>query len=367
MIEDSEEDQSERTESPRGTQRKQDEASEQVREPGDALRTLARQAEQFRVPDDTLRKLARQAEQFRVPDDTLRKLAAISSRLPLPAVEAADAPAGAAPRDRSAAELTARRAAISDLVERSQAAVLRPPAPPDPGRARPADKGLTGHAPPGPGWLSSRDGRRVRRSIREAKSLDLLILAADIRRSTILMKETVDAYKYASILGDFIEKARQEIWQHGGLFDKFTGDGLLAFWTYAPSGRDAVIRKALNATQDILVLFHDVTLPQFLRESSAFPGGLGISVGLDIGSATLVSMADQLTVVGPPVVGAVRMVNTGDSPWETVANVHLGAHLETLVARGDLRGVTVTSDWRTTKEYEEQLAYVVEFTDLVLE
>ena len=86
-------------------------------------------------------------------------------------------------------------------------------------------------------------------------------------------------------------------------------------------------------------------------------------MGLDAGPGYLVKIADELTVVGSPVVGAVRMVTAAALPQEIVANVYLG---ERLHAGQDgvyeALGVTVTREFRPTKEYPRgQEVYALTF------
>ena len=50
-----------------------------------------------------------------------------------------------------------------------------------------------------------------------------VILSADIRKSTFLMKEAEDLAEYARVMTMFIEQARTIIGARGGWFDKFMG------------------------------------------------------------------------------------------------------------------------------------------------
>jgi len=76
-------------------------------------------------------------------------------------------------------------------------------------------------------------------------------------------------------------------------------------------------------------------------------------------------MPEDPTVVGLPVVGAVRMVNAAD-PWETLLNVHLGELIRKGIDGGDYDDVEVLLVNRTTKEYEDQVAYRVLFRELLI-
>jgi class 3 adenylate cyclase len=90
---------------------------------------------------------------------------------------------------------------------------------------------------------------------------------------------------------------------------------------------------------------------------------VGLSIGLDAGPGFLVQIAGELTVVGPPVVGAVRMVTAAAGPQEIVANVYLGEHLhDEQDGIYEALGMTATRESRPTKEYPRgQEVYALTF------
>jgi len=177
------------------------------------------------------------------------------------------------------------------------------------------------------------------------------------------MKEAADSYEFASILGDFVERARQTIWDEGGLFDKFTGDGFLAYWSPTASTRKSTLRSILRVVEHLHQEFRDRFIPLLRANSQNFPETLvGLGIGLDDGNAFPVAIADDPTIVGPAVVGAVRMVKQAGS-GETWANVHLGSYLEEIEGAGSLPGIAVVRLPVVTKEYEAQTAYALKFSD----
>ena len=88
-------------------------------------------------------------------------------------------------------------------------------------------------------------------------------------------------------------------------------------------------------------------------------------MGLAAGPGYLVKIADELTVVGSPVVGAVRMVTAASLPQEIVANVYLGERLrDGQDGVYEALGVRVTRELRPTKEYPKgQEVYALTFAD----
>jgi class 3 adenylate cyclase len=119
----------------------------------------------------------------------------------------------------------------------------------------------------------------------------------------------------------------------------------------------------VHAANELVDLFHRRVLEDFRANTRNLSAGVGLSMGLDAGPGYLVKIADELTIVGPPVVGAVRMVTAASQPQEIVANVFLGERLrdEQDGAYGAL-GVTVTRQFRPTKEYPKgQEVYALTF------
>jgi class 3 adenylate cyclase len=139
---------------------------------------------------------------------------------------------------------------------------------------------------------------------------------------------------------------------------KFTGDGFLAYWIVQPGPPDEYEGRFVQTAGDIvhtahvlIELFHRRVLEDFRSNSRNLSGGVGLSMGLDAGPGYLVKIADELTVVGAPVVGAVRMV-TAALPREILANVYLGERLRDEQDRAyEALGVSVAREFRPTMEY----------------
>lgn len=189
--------------------------------------------------------------------------------------------------------------------------------------------------------------------------LHMFVMAADIRESTMLMKEAVKFERFAFVMDKFVSSVRQGITKRGGWFDKFTGDGFLAYWIVQSASKEEYdeqfVQAAGNMTHTahtLVDLFHRRVLEDFRANSRNLSGGVGLSMGLDAGPGHLVQIAGELTVVGPPVVGAVRMVTAAERPREIIANVYLGEHLhDHQDGVYEALGVTATREYRPTKEY----------------
>jgi class 3 adenylate cyclase len=216
---------------------------------------------------------------------------------------------------------------------------------------------LVGHAPQD--WEERFDRDGLLDAIIDTTPLQMFVMAADIRESTLLMKEAVRFEEFARIMDKFVSAVRSGIGTPGGWFDKFTGDGFLAYWIVRESSREAYQRRFVEAAgnlahtaHELIELFHRRVLEDFRRNSRNLSDGVGLSIGLDAGPGFLVEIAGELTVVGPPVVGAVRMVDAASRPQEIFANVYLGQHLhDGQDGVYEALGMSASRESRPTKEY----------------
>jgi class 3 adenylate cyclase len=228
---------------------------------------------------------------------------------------------------------------------------------------------LESHAPPD--WEERFRKDELLDAVIDHEPIQMFVMAADIRESTMLMKEAVRFELFARTMDKFVSAVRGGIGTPGGWFDKFTGDGFLAYWIVQSTPEEKEYQRRFveaagnlaHTAHELVDLFHRRVLEDFRRNSRNLSQGVGLSMGLDAGPGYLVQIAGELTLVGPPVVGAVRMVTAAAKPQEIVANVHLGEHLhDEQSGIYEALGMTATRESRPTKEYPKgQEVYALTF------
>jgi class 3 adenylate cyclase len=180
--------------------------------------------------------------------------------------------------------------------------------------------------------------------------MNAIVLAADIRSSTIVMREAINALRLADIVTEFVDAIGAALKKNRGWFDKFTGDGLLAYWIYNSNPPQGYFPELLYVSNLCLTFFRDIVVDELRGNTRNFPAEAGISLGIDAGQVNLVPVAGDLTIVGAPVVGAVRMATAATAKYETVVNGYLGSVL--YQDRGYYKAeFQIERDVRATKEY----------------
>ena len=153
---------------------------------------------------------------------------------------------------------------------------------------------LKPHAPPD--WEQRFRKTDLLDRVIDGEPFQMFVMAADIRESTTLMKEAVRFERFALVMDKFVTSVRRGIRSSGGWFDKFTGDGFLAYWVVQPAPPEKYEERFVQTagtmahTAHLLTdLFHRRVLEDFRSNSRNLSGGVGLSMGLDGGPGT----ADQ--------------------------------------------------------------------------
>jgi class 3 adenylate cyclase len=170
------------------------------------------------------------------------------------------------------------------------------------------------------GKLLSKPGPLVRRgSQTEDRACSAFVISVDLRKSTDLMLKIVpeSSGAYAKVLMELCERMRDAVKEEYGIFDKFTGDGVLAFFPQFFSGsRPDAAYRVIAAAERCHRLFEEyyerfwpslLTVPIPGSAEEVIPDSVGLGIGIDYGLVRLVNVGDELTIVGAPVVYACRM------------------------------------------------------------
>lgn len=160
------------------------------------------------------------------------------------------------------------------------------------------------------------ESEEFRRLFEESRSCNAVVIAVDIRRSTELMLKAKEPEVYARFITKLCGDLIAIILNNYGFFDKFTGDGILAFFPDFYSGEHAPY-WAMKAADEC----HKCFSSHYQANRNCFKSILldvGLGIGIDYGEAYLVKMRDGLTVIGTPVVYACRM--SGAKAGQTLLN-----------------------------------------------
>ncbi len=229
--------------------------------------------------------------------------------------------------------------------------------PPDPSPESVLEESFARHGPSDARRQLSRDGIQCL-STTGSTSINAAVVVGDLRMSGLLIREAVSAPLFARYLVGFTEAIRALAISFNGWFDKFTGDGFIAFWIYQIE--DEIVQHVPGFCRSVLPASQTL-IDNLKRNSRNFPIGVGLSIGVDAGPCELVRVGDTLTIIGSPIVGATRMV-AGARAGEALINVGLGAALERQKERLEGAGVRLSRRVVPTKEYPQgQEAYELEF------
>ena len=162
------------------------------------------------------------------------------------------------------------------------------------------------------------ESAEFQKSFLETHQCNAFVMSVDIRRSTELMSKARSPQQFADFMTILCTELERIIKENYGVFDKFTGDGVLAFFPDFYSGDDAGIFVVSVADQ-----CHKIFEEKYREFRNSFISvltGVGLGIGIDYGPSHLVQMAGGLTIVGAPVVYACRM--SGAPANTTLLNQH---------------------------------------------
>ncbi|MDF2856853.1 MAG: hypothetical protein K0Q87_2704 [Neobacillus sp.] len=173
-------------------------------------------------------------------------------------------------------------------------------------------------------YLSSEE---FRTNFNHGKETFAVVVSIDIRRSTELMLKAKSPTLYSDFITALSDKLSKIIIENFGIFDKFTGDGILAFFPEFYSGEEAILR-ALKASEECHMVFEE-HYKNCRNKFTVFIKDVGLGIGIDCGIVSIANTSSELTVVGIPVVYACRF--SGAKAGDTLLNIE--AHQRLLALR----------------------------------
>ncbi len=135
--------------------------------------------------------------------------------------------------------------------------------------------------------------------------INATVVSIDIRSSTQLMLNAKSPTDFFSFISDVSVSLSALVKSFGGVYDKFTGDGLLCFFPSFYSGKDHVY-LALMFAESCHKLFQRI-YDSHLDKFSVVKAGEGLGIGIDVGDTYLTFVNNEPTVIGTSVVYACRL------------------------------------------------------------
>ncbi|MDR3019276.1 MAG: hypothetical protein LBU66_00050 [Treponema sp.] len=131
------------------------------------------------------------------------------------------------------------------------------------------------------------------------------IISIDIRKSTELMLKAKNPLDFSMFITKLIDEMINIIEKNYGIIEKFTGDGLLAFFPEFYSENDCcsyAINSAIECHEMFIKNYHD-SYKHFI----ALPSNTGLSIGIDYGDIIIKAIKNSINIIGRPVVYACRL------------------------------------------------------------
>jgi class 3 adenylate cyclase len=183
--------------------------------------------------------------------------------------------------------------------------------------------------------------------IAQMSESDTIVVYADLRHSQQMMLYSDERANFAERLLGLIEETRQLVVGVGGVFDKFTGDGLVCYFSppvFNEVAMHAQLAKHGYATptgnhaatlcQPLVMFLRGFTtivdrhIAEWSSTLATVPcGGLGVGIGADIGQVRHESRAGYMVSIGLPIVLAARLCSAAKA-GETLINHRLKVLLE---------------------------------------
>ena len=133
----------------------------------------------------------------------------------------------------------------------------------------------------------------------------LVAMSIDIRKSTFYLENCIDTKYFVKLLEEINASIISIVEKYFGIINKFNGDGFIVFFPEFYSGKNFILLSLLCAKdiiESVKAIFNSNEEYYY-----KFPMLPGIGIGLDIGSADLLKVNQDVTYIGRCVVNACRI------------------------------------------------------------
>ena len=159
--------------------------------------------------------------------------------------------------------------------------------------------------------------------VEEAGRTPTIALVGDIRRSQDLMTYGKSPAGFSNRMVRFVETTRYTLEKYGALFDKFTGDGFIAYFN------ETICRAAatdyLNAFISFLAEYLEFAgqhFQEWTRQVKRLPvEPIGLALGADLGIISFQNLNQHLFAVGDAIVWASRLASAAGANEVLVNNL----------------------------------------------
>jgi len=147
----------------------------------------------------------------------------------------------------------------------------------------------------------------LERCVIRKKSVKSSVMSIDIRDSSELMTRT-SAKNYLNFITGLTLEFGRIITSHGGLVEKFTGDGILAYFPSVWSGNNGLYNCCLASTEchKFFDRYYKEKRKMFAID---FFETIGLGIGIDFGDIIIQIINGVVTIIGDTVVFACRFSN----------------------------------------------------------
>lgn len=162
--------------------------------------------------------------------------------------------------------------------------------------------------------------------IKNSLKIESFVVCIDIRNSTKLMINALDHKVFVDFISNVVTNFKEKIIDNHGIFDKFTGDGVLChFPIFEDKDKEKIKEKIIIFLEECNNIF-SIEYKKNL-DSNLFPieyKDIGLGIGVDYGRVNYSFLNNTFYAVGVPVVYACRL---SSAPAHSVY-LNIGAHLK---------------------------------------